>query len=99
MAQIGLSSMPDGFAAEHLYRPKLVTVLAEGYGFGSLRKDVVAALTVAIVAIPLSMAIAVHIKLNQVADGSVARPQSAGKCSRAQNRARSMCISAVVFER
>jgi hypothetical protein len=99
MAQIGLSSMPDGFAAEHLYRPKLLTVLAEGYGFGSLRKDVVAALTVAIVAIPLSMAIAVHIKLNQVADGSVARPQSAGKCSRAQNRARSMCISAVVFER
>jgi hypothetical protein len=99
MAQIGLSSMPDGSATEHLYRPKLVTVLAEGYGFDSLRKDVVAALTVAIVAIPLSMAIAVHIKLNQVADGSVARPQSAGKCSRAQNRARSMCISAVVFER
>ena len=59
MAQIGLSSMPDGSATEHLYRPKLVTVLAEGYGFGSLRKDVVAALTVAIVAIPLSMAIAV----------------------------------------
>jgi sulfate permease, SulP family len=59
MAQIGLSSMPDGSATAHLYRPKLVTVLAEGYGIGSLRKDVMAALTVAIVALPLSMAIAV----------------------------------------
>jgi sulfate permease, SulP family len=51
--------MPDGSATAHLYRPKLATVLAEGYGFRSLRKDVIAALTVAIVAIPLSMAIAV----------------------------------------
>jgi sulfate permease, SulP family len=59
MTQIGLSSMPDGSTTAHLYRPKLVTVLAEGYGFGSLRKDVMAALTVAIVALPLSMAIAV----------------------------------------
>jgi SulP family sulfate permease len=59
MTEIGLSSMPDGSATAHFYRPKLVTVLAEGYGFGSLRKDVMAALTVAIVALPLSMAIAV----------------------------------------
>jgi len=59
MTQIGLSSMPDGSATAHFYRPKLVTVMAEGYGFGSLRKDVMAALTVAIVALPLSMAIAV----------------------------------------
>jgi SulP family sulfate permease len=51
--------MPDGSATAHLYRPKLATVLAEGYGFGAFRKDVVAALTVAIVALPLSMAIAV----------------------------------------
>src|SRR6202035_4128337 len=35
------------------------TVLSEGYGFNSFRKDAVAALTVAIVALPLSMAIAV----------------------------------------
>ena len=34
-------------------------MLTEGYGFDSFRKDVVAALTVAIVALPLSMAIAV----------------------------------------
>ena len=51
--------MPDGAATRHLFRPKLVTAFAEGYGLGSLRRDVVAALTVAIVALPLSMAIAV----------------------------------------
>lgn len=51
--------MPDGSATAHLYRPKLATVFSEGYGFDSFRRDVVAALTVAIVALPLSMAIAV----------------------------------------
>src|SRR6202789_4522323 len=51
--------MPDGSASAHWYRPKLATVLTEGYGFDPFRKDVVAALTVAIVALPLSMAIAV----------------------------------------
>ena len=51
--------MPDGSATAHLYRPKLATVLSEGYRFDSFRRDVVAALTVAIVALPLSMAIAV----------------------------------------
>jgi sulfate permease, SulP family len=52
--------MPDGSSTAHLYRPKLYTVLlSENYGFDDLRRDVVAALTVAIVALPLSMAIAV----------------------------------------
>jgi len=51
--------MPDGSASAHQYRPKLVTVLTEGYGLDSFRKDMAAALTVAIVALPLSMAIAV----------------------------------------
>src|ERR1700728_384762 len=51
--------MPDGSATAHVYRPKLTTVVSEGYGFNSFRKDAVAALTVAIVALPLSMAIAV----------------------------------------
>jgi len=51
--------MPDGGATAHLYRPKLATVLREGYSLGALRKDALAALTVAIVALPLSMAIAV----------------------------------------
>ena len=42
-----------------LYTPKLVTVLKEGYGLASLRADAVSGLTVAIVALPLSMAIAI----------------------------------------
>ncbi len=42
-----------------LFTPKLVTVLREGYGFGDFRADVIAGLTVAIVALPLSMAIAI----------------------------------------
>ena len=51
--------MTDGTATAHLYKPKLVTTLREGYGLVPFRKDLVAALTVAIVALPLSMAIAV----------------------------------------
>lgn len=45
--------MPDAFV------PKLVTVLREGYGTAALRADAIAGLTVAIVALPLSMAIAI----------------------------------------
>lgn len=51
--------MPDGTAAAHLYKPKLVTIFQEGYSAGSFRKDCLAAITVAAVALPLSMAIAV----------------------------------------
>lgn len=42
-----------------LFTPKLITVLREGYGLGDLRDDAIAGLTVAIVALPLSMAIAI----------------------------------------
>ncbi|MBN9290965.1 MAG: sodium-independent anion transporter, partial [Hyphomicrobium denitrificans] len=42
-----------------LFTPKLVTVLREGYGLAALRADAIAGLTVAIVALPLSMAIAI----------------------------------------
>ncbi|MDF0578518.1 SulP family inorganic anion transporter [Bradyrhizobium yuanmingense] len=42
-----------------LYLPKLVTVFREGYGLADFRADVFAGLTVAIVALPLSMAIAI----------------------------------------
>jgi sulfate permease, SulP family len=42
-----------------LFTPKLVTVLREGYGLTDLKADALAGLTVAIVALPLSMAIAV----------------------------------------
>ena len=51
--------MPDGTATAHLYLPKLATVLREGYRLDDLRRDAMAGLTVAIVALPLSMAIAV----------------------------------------
>jgi SulP family sulfate permease len=51
--------MPDGSSTAHLYRPKLVTTLTEGYGVAAFRHDVMAGLTVAVVALPLSMAIAV----------------------------------------
>jgi len=46
-----------GFA--DLFAPKLLTVLREGYGLADLRTDAVAGLTVAVVALPLSMAIAI----------------------------------------
>ncbi len=42
-----------------LFTPKIVTVFRDGYGFADLRADIVAGLTVAIVALPLSMAIAI----------------------------------------
>ena len=42
-----------------LFTPKLVTVLREGYGLPQFRADFMAGLTVAIVALPLSMAIAI----------------------------------------
>ncbi len=51
--------MSDGSATAHLYRPKLLTTLKEGYTLPHFRKDALAGLTVAIVALPLSMAIAV----------------------------------------
>lgn len=51
--------MPDGSATAHLYRPKLATAFMEGYRRATLRADALAGLTVAVVALPLSMAIAV----------------------------------------
>lgn len=42
-----------------LFTPKLVTVFREGYSLADLRADALAGLTVAIVALPLSMAIAI----------------------------------------
>lgn len=51
--------MPDGSSTAHLYRPKLMTTLGEGYSPDKFRQDAVAGLTVAVVALPLSMAIAV----------------------------------------
>ncbi|KAF1709992.1 sodium-independent anion transporter [Pseudoxanthomonas kalamensis DSM 18571] len=42
-----------------MFEPKLLTVLREGYSLRTLRTDAVAGLTVAVVALPLSMALAI----------------------------------------
>jgi SulP family sulfate permease len=47
--------MPDS----NRMRPALVDTIRQGYGLGHLRRDAIAGLTVAIVALPLSMAIAI----------------------------------------
>lgn len=49
---------PEPSFAE-LFTPKLVTTFREGYGLSEFRADAIAGLTVAIVALPLSMAIAI----------------------------------------
>jgi sulfate permease, SulP family len=51
-----VSQAKDPTFAE-LFTPKIVTVLRDGYGVVDFRADVLAGLTVAIVALPLSMAI------------------------------------------
>lgn len=51
------SSVKPGF--RELYTPKIFTVLKQGYGLAGLKADTVSGLTVAIVALPLSMAIAI----------------------------------------
>jgi SulP family sulfate permease len=55
---MSIQSLPSPSFAE-LFTPKLVTVLREGYRLSHLRADALAGLTVAIVALPLSMAIAI----------------------------------------
>ena len=42
-----------------MFVPKLYTVLRGGYGWGDLRADAIAGLTVAVVALPLAMALAI----------------------------------------
>jgi len=54
-----MAAGPSGPSFADLFMPKLVTLLREGYGLGHLRADAIAGLTVAVVALPLSMAIAI----------------------------------------
>jgi len=51
--------MGKGRTYGRAFVPKLVTVLREGYGWRDFRNDTVAGLTVAIVALPLAMALAI----------------------------------------
>jgi sulfate permease, SulP family len=50
---------PTAAAFWPLYEPKLFTVLRHGYGAADFRRDLIAGLTVSIVALPLSMALAI----------------------------------------
>ncbi len=50
---------PPGDSATDPFVPQLVSTLREGYDFDRLRRDATAGLTVAVVALPLSMAIAI----------------------------------------
>lgn len=49
----------DATPTWHLYLPKLVTVLRHGYTRLDFRRDIIAGLTVAVVALPLAMALAI----------------------------------------
>ena len=46
-------------ATWRLFKPKLITVIKEGYGWSHFQSDTIAGLTVAIVALPLAMALAI----------------------------------------
>ncbi len=54
-----MSSTPTVATLWQLYEPKLWTVLRRGYRLEDLRHDAIAGLTVAIVALPLAMALAI----------------------------------------
>lgn len=56
-----MSAIPgfDRKAYLRMFEPKLLTVLREGYSLSMLRTDAIAGLTVAIVALPLAMALAI----------------------------------------
>ncbi|HEX2727213.1 MAG TPA: SulP family inorganic anion transporter, partial [Beijerinckiaceae bacterium] len=58
MSNLSRLAPPEPSFAD-LFTPKLVTVLREGYDARKLQADALAAITVAIVALPLSMAIAI----------------------------------------
>jgi SulP family sulfate permease len=53
------SQLPAQPTFVDLFTPKLITVFREGYGWRDLRADALSGLTVAVVALPLSMAIAI----------------------------------------
>ncbi len=51
--------MPNRTSSRHSLVPKLIICMREGYSLSSLRADIIAGLTVAIVALPLAMALAI----------------------------------------
>src|SRR5690625_4337222 len=59
MAEVQKDNYAGASPAWHLFVPKLITTLRQGYGPADLRQDTIAGLTVAIVALPLAMALAI----------------------------------------
>lgn len=59
MAEVQKDNYAGASPAWHLFVPKLITTLRQGYGAADLRQDTIAGLTVAIVALPLAMALAI----------------------------------------
>lgn len=53
------SARPGTFERDFLFKPALISVLKRGYGFADFKSDAIAGLTVAVVALPLSMALAI----------------------------------------
>ena len=53
------STRPGNPERDFLFKPALISVLKRGYGPTALRADAIAGLTVAVVALPLSMALAI----------------------------------------
>jgi sulfate permease, SulP family len=58
LSRVGLVATRKGQAAQQ-FTPKLVSILREGYALPQFRADAVAGLTVAVIALPLAMALAV----------------------------------------
>jgi SulP family sulfate permease len=58
-APVSVTPDPSHDTVWKLYKPKLLTVLREGYGLAQFNSDLIAGLTVAIVALPLAMALAI----------------------------------------
>lgn len=59
MSQPGATAARERPSFAELFTPKLATILREGYRAAHFRADLIAGMTVAIVALPLSMAIAI----------------------------------------
>src|SRR3546814_302262 len=61
MSDLGASARggPSPASSCQLFKPKIPTVLGEGYGIAHFKSDALAGLTVAVVALPLAMALAI----------------------------------------
>jgi SulP family sulfate permease len=59
MSSVARPAQDRSAGLRHVFLPKLLTTLRDGYSLGNFRSDVIAGLTVSIVALPLAMALAI----------------------------------------